>query len=106
VCENTEDKVFLLSYAEATNSAYGFAASYSAYDTVRRMQTSDYSRATGANTSSVTGYSGCGTWWLRSPNAYASGTARYIMANGSGTNYSVYNSNSYGVVPALQIRLQ
>ena len=44
VCEDTEDKIFLLSYREVTNSEYGFSSSSD-----REMQTSDYSRATRAS---------------------------------------------------------
>ena len=47
VCENTNDKIFLLSCAEATNSAYGFSSDIMEYDIARRLLCSDYSRATG-----------------------------------------------------------
>ena len=106
VCEDTEDKIFLLSYKEVTNSAYGFATSSSTYDTARRMQTSDYSRATGAYIMSTsTDYYGNGCWWLRSPYSNDSNYARYVYDVGCvGSNLSVYRSNR-GVVPALQIRL-
>ena len=42
-CENTEDKVYLLSYKEATNPLYGLSN-----DEDRIMQTTDYARANGA----------------------------------------------------------
>lgn len=59
---NTEDKIFLLSIAEATNPVYGFTDNYSSTDT--RVST---------NTGYVAGYDGMldagksGIWWLRSP---------------------------------------
>ena len=74
VCEDTNDKLFLLSSAEVTNSAYGFAAG--AYGTERRMPTSDYSRATGAGMSTGSTYYGNGLWWLRSPDYIYSDRAR------------------------------
>ena len=100
-CANTNDKVFLLSYAEVTNSAYGFNSVAS-----RQMQTSDYSRATGAYTNTSTDDYGNGCWWLRSPGDYNSYYARYVYYDGT-VNYSSYDVNytRNGVVPALQIRL-
>ena len=104
-CENTSDKVFLLSYREVTNSAYGFANDPSAYDTARRMLTSDFSRATGAYTVTSSSYYGIGWWWLRSPNTYYSNIARYVYYYGiAGSDYYVYYDN-YGVVPALNLTL-
>ena len=106
-CENTFDKVFLLSYREVTNSAYGFASSSSTYDTARRMLTSDYSRATGAHMSTESSYYGNGRWWLRSPNNNFYDWVRYVdyrgYAAGYYGSYSHYNSN--GVVPALNLTL-
>lgn len=107
-CENTNDKVFLLNYAEVTNSAYGFVSSYSTYDNARQMQTSDYSRAKGAYMDTSTDYYGNGYWWLRSPSFFNSFNARYIFDDGYVDNYYSYDdvsSTSFGVVPALQIRL-
>ena len=106
-CENTFDKVFLLSYREAVNSAYGFASNYSTYDTARRMTVSDYARSTGAYMdTSNSYYFGCGLWWLRSPYYYNSNNARlvnyYGYAGGSNNVNLVYYG---GVVPALNITL-
>ena len=103
-CEDTEDKIFLLSYKEVTNSAYGFSSSSSTYDTARRMSTSDYSRATGVWMSIDSGYYGNGDWWLRSPSNYSI-YARYVYSGGCvGDGGTVY-STIFGVVPALRIRL-
>ena len=105
-CEDTEDKVFLLSYREVTSSAYGFASNYSTYNTARRMQTSDYSRATGVlmNTSST--YYGNGSWWLRSPNYHYGNDARYVYYGGNVGSSNSVSGSYFGVVAALQIRLQ
>lgn len=104
-CENTNDKIFLLSEAEATNGLYGFAASYSVYDTARRMLTSDYSRATGAYISTSSNYYGNGWWWLRSPYYGNSSSARGINIDGSANSISNVRDTIEGVVPALRIRL-
>ena len=90
-CENTEDKVFLLSYAEATNAAYGF----SPY-TRRKMQTSDYSRATGVSIN--------GSWWLRSPYYYGSDLVHLVQSDGL-ISFDNACDTQVGVVPTLQIRL-
>ena len=103
-CENTFDKVFLLSVSEVANSAYGFANDPSAYDTARRMLTSDFSRATGAYMLTSSSYYGYGCWWLRSPYYNYSDYARYVNSSGFAHYYNVYN-DSYGVVPALNLTL-
>ena len=104
-CEDTEDKVFLLSYKEVTSSSYDFSTSTSSSAT-REMLTSDYSRATGAYMNTSSSYYGNGYWWLRSPYYDRSNYARYVNCDGLiyYNYYIVYNSY-YGVVPALQIRL-
>jgi len=103
-CANTSDKIFLLSYEEVTNTAYGFS-SPSTNDTARRMQTSDYSRATGAWMSRDSSYYGNGYWWLRSPLYLSSDDARAVDYDGDAGNNYVVDNTSRGVVPALQIRL-
>lgn len=102
VNENTHDRIFLLSYAEATNSEYGFTE-----NKTRRMLTSDYSRATGAgmNTSSYS-YYGNGEWWLRSPITPGTGFARVVGHSGESSGGININATSLGVVPALRIRLE
>ena len=103
-CENTFDKVFLLSFSEVINSAYGFASDDSTRDTARRMLTSDFSRATGAYMSTESSYYGNGYWWLRSPNN-SSNIARYVSYLGyAGHNMNVHYDNR-GVVPALNLTL-
>ena len=103
-CENTFDKVFLPSYREVTNSAYGFANDPSAYDTARRMLTSDFSRATGAYMSNAS-YYGNGNWWLRSPYYYRSNIARIVIYYGYADSYNYVNIDYLGVVPALNLTL-
>ena len=104
-CEDTEDKVFLLSYREVTNSAYGFSTDRYAYDTARRMLTSDYSRATGVCMSTSSDYYGNGRWWLRSPGNDRSDYARCVYYDGDVSSYGFVDYSNFGVVAALQIRL-
>ena len=104
-CANTSDRVFLLSVEEVTNSAYGFSSDYATYDTARRMQTSDYARAKGAQMSTDSSYYGNGWWWLRSPYDSSSSNARDVRNSGRADYGNGVNSTSGGYVPALWISL-
>ena len=103
-CENTNDKIFLLSQEEATNEAYGFSSSESA-DESREMITSDYSRALGALMITTEDYYGNGWWYHRSPDCNRSGYA-YRSSTDGHCNSSIWvDYTSLGTVPALKIRL-
>ena len=96
-CENTSDKVFLLSYREVITIKY----------TARQMLTSDFSRATGAYMSTDSSYYyGNGQWWLRSPYYDYVNNARSVGVSGTAVNYgSDVDFVSRGVVPALNLTL-
>ena len=96
-CEDTDDNIFLLSYLEAKTYMPNYAD--------RRMETSDYSRATGAWMYTSSSYYGNGFFWLRSPDYNNYYYARYVNRDGSIDYYSHVGSSHIGVVPALQIRL-
>ena len=106
VCENTLDKLFLLSYAEATNNSYGFSYSkFYPYDSTKKMLTSDYSRAMGAYISTSSDFYGIGYWWLRSSCDDNARCVRGVDNFGYiGSGYYV-GSERIGVVPALRINL-
>ncbi len=97
VSENTNDKVFLLSYKEATNPNYGLH-----FASARRYFTSDYSRSRGVwmNTSGFYGYSG---WCLRSPSRHHMTNVRSISEGGNHYDVVVY-STGFGIVPAIRIK--
>lgn len=96
-CADTNDKVFLLSYKEATT--------YMTSSTARQMKSTDYAKSQGCWQSTDSSYKGNCWWWLRSPNYYSSYHARSVIYDGGIDNgYSVYRTDS-GVVPALWIRL-
>ena len=97
-CENTNDKVFLLSLQEATNEAYGFAAVATTYDLLRRKQSTEYAKAQGKFLSA-----GNGPWWYRSPG-YFSSSAWRVQSNGTVSTCSVHVTDN-GVVPAIKVRL-
>jgi len=96
-CENTFDRVFLLSVAEVNNAEWGFTPEN------RRMNTSDFSRATGAYMNTNDRY-GCGWWWTRSPYEYGPIDVYHVSYDGdAGAYVGAVRSASKGVVPALWI---
>ena len=104
-CENTFDKVFLLSYLEMRNSN-----SVPFFYKAPCRRTSDYSRAMGAYMSTSSSDYGNGRWWLRSPDYENASNVRYVNSHSSaaaGNNVSdmVVYYDSYGVAPALVITM-
>lgn len=103
VCENTEDKIFLLSYSDVTNVNYGFT------DDISRMRlASDYTLAKGAwiSTSKASEHYGHGLWMLRTPNNTYTHFIRECSFSGEVTDGGTNLVNSFfGVVPALKIKL-
>ena len=108
VCANTSDKVYLLSYKDVTNSAYGFSSNAGDVNVSRMKKTSDYAISKGAYTSdsSQTAYKGNGIWMLRTPNDTYNTFIRECdyrgMVTDGGTNIT---STFFGVVPAITISL-
>ena len=101
-CDDTTDKIFLLSQKEATDNGYGFAAyNTSGTGNTRIRVTTDYAKATGAYQDSA---DGCGGWWwLRSPVYNRESNARDILSDGGANNYINVHDAHGGVVPALCI---
>ena len=93
-CENTEDKVHLLSYKEATNPLYGLSN-----DEDRIMQATAYAKANGAYQRDTEGE---GSYWrLRSPCRNFSNIACIIYSDGYISTSNYVNRNDVGVVPAM-----
>ena len=99
VCENTFDKIYLLSYKDSKNRNFGFID-----DKSRQAKVTDYAKATGAFWSTSAEYLDCYFWWLRSPYYNNYSKVYYV----SGNDYTFSNSDidsSYGVRPAMVIAL-
>ena len=99
-CDNTYDKIYLLSYKEATNTTYGFSSSdYS--DSSREAKQTDYAVARYCWMWS----NGKGVWWLRSPVYYDSSEYSYYARNVfySGFLYDFVDHSFNGVRAALEI---
>lgn len=101
VCENTFDKVFLLSYREAINSLYGFSTS-TTDDTTRQKHGSDYCKVQGLYYYYY--FRSNSYWLLRSPH---SGGADHVLSTypDGHLNTTYVNDSSRGIVPALWINL-
>ena len=98
VCEDTEDDVLLLSYADATNSAYKFAS-----DTDRMIMGTDYAACQGLFVKSAAG--NASQWWLRSPDGTDSQRSNRVKPEGLiGVNKT--DVNTVGVLPAMTIILE
>jgi hypothetical protein len=109
VCANTNDKIFLLSGEEVTNSNYGFNSNpYNESTTSARIRKpSDYAQSQGCwkRTDTDPSYFGKGQWWLRSPsNNSQKNLERVVSYSGSMGEMNV-GATSNGVVPALKITL-
>lgn len=101
-CEDTSDKIFLLSEKEATTSDYGFTE-YNVYglENSRIRVTTDYAKANYAHQYTTAGYGG---WWrLRSPNYENSKRVRYVGEYAEAMWSCDVESEAFGVVPALSI---
>ena len=105
-CENTNDKIFLLSESEVTNTEYGFDRD-TKIDKYRQLKSSDYAKCQGAYVCADKSYEGNSFWWLRSPDSdYYRGNVRIVGNNGdSGHSDNLLYCLCGGVVPALWITL-
>ncbi len=103
--ENTNDKIYLLSYDEAINTDYGFDSSFSKSDIYRQAQGSDYAKCQGLSVSDLADYAGNSYWLLRTPGGNGSDSTCDVEYNGY-VNY--YNLSAYtymGVRPVLNFVL-
>ena len=105
-CKNTDDKIFLLSLRDITNTTYGFNKDVLAKDPARNLQTTDFAQLHGApmNTNDKKYV----TWYTRSP-APANGNQGYatfvLDRHAKGAIDSIDLTPDGGVVPALWITL-
>ena len=95
VCEDTEDKVFLLSYEEVSNEDFGFDFG------TRKLQSTDYAKVQGVNKIS----SGNGYWLLRSPSSDTTYDVRAVHTSGAVVDERRMSETSCGIVPALYMVL-
>ncbi len=104
-CNNTQDKVFLLSIQEVTNAEYGFSTSVKAEDVQRERKSTAYAQCQGVYVSTGKNRNSNGWWWLRSPNCHDNKYARDVNSSGSADRYTFVNMTQGGVLPSLYIKL-
>lgn len=104
ICENTNDKVFLLSYKDVINEEYGFDPDAKNQDKARLLDITDYALSQGSGTAPEYGYNDNNMWWLRSPDTnYFSPEA--VNFDGTVNMLLLPYIVSNGVVPAIKIAL-
>lgn len=104
VCNNTQDKVFLPSYKDYINNAYGFSASNTSTET-RYCKTTDWARAQGAQyDNQIPSFLYNGNYWTRSPSIHDDYGVSYVVDDGH-----IYSSGvkDWGVSirPSISIRI-
>lgn len=102
---DTEDKVFLLSFDDVSNPAYGFHSDSLEKDTARRATGTAFAQNNGIVISDQAPYSGNGIWWLRSPGTYQT-DAFCVSVEGEANNHNFYADEAgIGVRPAIWVVL-
>ena len=101
-CENTNDKVYLLSYQDYLNADYGFSTSTSS-STTRECKTTDYARANGAYCDTSSSYKNNGWYSTRSPSLENS--VRHVYSSGGVFDNFRVNYTSACVRPSLTIKI-
>ena len=101
----TNDKIFLPSWSDISNSSYGFSSSYSTYDATRTAQGTDYAQCQGLEVCRMEpeySYNGYSDWLLRSPGI-TSDSACYISIAGFADSHNVVYETSSGIRPACKL---
>lgn len=101
VCADTTDKVFLPSYGDCLNSAYGFAVNNDV-STSRQCKTTDYARVGGAWCSKTNGLLNNGSYWTRSPSGEFYYCAWNVNSGGYLSEYAV-DGASHCVRPCITV---
>ena len=97
-CDDTEDKVFLLSYQDYLNNDYGFVSNAD-----RQCRPTDWAKARGSYANANQNYNGA--YWTRSPDTTAANNAGRIEASGNlFKEYVVYSYNN--VRPAITLVIE
>ena len=102
---NTTDKVYLLSIAEASNTAYGFNGEFRTESETREAKNTAYAKECGAWTATSTEYEGNGWWWLRSPGVGSSYCASSVDDDGYGNIYGYFVNIDLAVRPVFHLNL-
>lgn len=103
---STKDKIFLLSYDEVTNPAYGFLLDCYEYDNARKRKNTAYVAGGGTSGSKYMNAEGVTDWWwLRSPGEYLHDAMEVHCEGGVRPAGNYVISPGGGVCPALHLDL-
>lgn len=98
VCENTFDRVFLLSYRDAVKKDF-FPS-----DASRKLTPSEYAKAQGLRMESTGSSTTQASWWLRSPHVNNGYYVHVSGIEGKADDGKNIENTTCGVVPALRIK--
>lgn len=102
--ERQGDNVFLLSYDDVVNGAFGFSSNESKPDDFRKATGTDYAKCQGTYSFKDNSGNERTYWWLLT-QGYKSSEVCFVVDNGSISNTcSVYNNT--GVRPAIRLNLE
>ncbi len=93
--DDSRDKIFLLSYADVQNTAYGFSGSTAA-DAARVAEGTDYAKIQGLQTDET----GSSPWWLRSAGNTSRNASFADYSGYTGTGSAEYTDK--GIRPAIK----
>ena len=99
-CNDTYDKVYLLSVEDMQNEEYGFI-----YNRSRQKQLTDYAKAKGCYMNTSTSCYNNGWFLLRSPHFYYDAGVKFVNDNGDLDYQCWVTSGDNGVSPAITITL-
>ncbi|MCR4690572.1 MAG: DUF6273 domain-containing protein [Lachnospiraceae bacterium] len=104
---DTRDQIFLLSFEEVTNVAYGFSGTYNQECIPRTVIPTDYAYVMGVSKETIyTRYEGNCIWWLRSAGDHSGRDTVYAGYSGGKVDSGQYIiANNRGVVPAMNLEL-
>ena len=102
VCENTTDKVFLLTYQDYISADYGFESNVEVKSETREAKTTDYARARGAFCNVNQNYTGA--YWTRTPSSEYDYCTYNINSTGFVSEYVVL-STEYCIRPSISINI-
>ena len=102
-CENTTDKVYLPSYKDYINPAYGFDSN-ATLSLSREAKTTDFARARGAWYNTKADHKYNGSYWTRSATSEYYYTAWNVNSGGYLSTYTVDDA-SHCVCPCITISI-
>ena len=106
ISDDTNDKIYLLSYADITNLFYKFPSNADPA-TIRQATTSDYARGKYIRIDEQNTY-GNGYWLLRTPRNTKPEYIKFVSIDGSAYTYDTLYCNSdeiLGIRPSMEITL-